>query len=118
MHQEYPSTEDEPFSASNEDKFFGRQLDDAEREGRINDFGIASTPVHCFWDLGRDGMPVWFMQEVHGEPRFIDVLFSKGSTVTETAAEIAKNPTWLRITGFHMTDETKAPSQRKTLTQS
>lgn len=92
MHQEYPSTEDEPFSASNEDKFFGRQLDDAEREGRINDFGIASTPVHCFWDLGRDGMPVWFMQEVHGEPRFIDVLFSKGSTVTETAAEIAKKP--------------------------
>lgn len=90
MLQEYPSTEDEPFKASNEDKFFGPQMAAAEAEGRIHDFGIASTPVHCFWDLGRDGMPVLFMQEVHGEPRFIDCLFSKASTVTETAIEIQR----------------------------
>jgi len=92
MMQEYPTTEDEPFKASNEDKFFGRQMANADVEGRIADFGIASTPVHCFWDLGRDGMPVLFMQEVHGEPRFIDVLFSKASTVTETAIEINRLP--------------------------
>lgn len=92
MLQEYPSVEDEPFAASNEDKFFGTQLQAAQAAGRIKDFPITKAPVSLFWDVGRDGMVCWVMQEVMQEKRFIDVLHWTGKTASDASVDLQRLP--------------------------
>ncbi len=92
MLQEYPSTEAEPFKASNEDKFFGRQIEAAKAQGRVTNFGIGSRPMQTFWDLGRDGMVCLVGQESIDGFRWITGLHSVGGLVSEMAVELQKLP--------------------------
>jgi hypothetical protein len=92
MLQEYPSTEIEPFKASNEDKFWGRQLETANAQGRICVFGIGSKPMQTFWDLGRDGMVCLIGQDSIDGFRWVNSLHSTGGLVSEMAAELSRLP--------------------------
>ena len=54
--------------------YFGKEIADAEREGRITEVKYdAALPVHTAWDLGiGDSMAIWFFQIGAGEIRVID----------------------------------------------
>jgi len=73
MWQEYPSTPDEAFQASTEGLYYGEQLADARKAGRITSVPhVMGVPVHTFWDIGNtDGTAVWLMQRVGFENRFV-----------------------------------------------
>jgi phage terminase large subunit len=73
------------FDAALQGSYYGRLLNEAQRDGRIGEFGLLSAPVHIVWDLGRsDDTAVWFYQlertEVRGvwRPRVIDAYASHG----------------------------------------
>jgi len=61
------------FNAAPAGKYYQKYMDDALREGRITD--VPHNPnclVSTYWDLGRDGMAVWFVQEVGREVHVIE----------------------------------------------
>lgn len=73
MLREYPSTPDEAFRGSMEGTFFSREIKKARADGRIAHVPWESSrTVDTFWDLGNDGMSVWFFQHIGLEYRFID----------------------------------------------
>lgn len=73
MLREYPSTPDEAFRGSMEGTFFSREIKKARADGRICYVPYESSRmVDTFWDLGNDGMSVWFFQHIGLEYRFID----------------------------------------------
>lgn len=69
MKREYPSTPDEAFEAAVEGAYYAEQLATAELQGRMGVFKAdPELPVNTAWDLGiRDGMAVWFWQNVLGK---------------------------------------------------
>lgn len=76
--------------------YFGREIAEAERAGRIGDVPVdPAVPVHTAWDLGvGDATAIWFFQVVgpsihvvdhyeahgHGLPHYAQVLAGKGYT--------------------------------------
>lgn len=54
--------------------YFGREMADAERDGRIRDLPYEpGLPVYTAWDLGKGAnMPVWIWQPTAGGPNVID----------------------------------------------
>lgn len=57
--------------------YYGREMAQAERDGRICDFEFdpSELPVHTAWDLGKGAnMAVWMFQIVHDEIGVIDHL--------------------------------------------
>jgi hypothetical protein len=54
--------------------YFGREIAEAERAGRITDVEYdPAVPVHTAWDLGKGAnMAVWFFQIAYNEVRVID----------------------------------------------
>lgn len=79
MAREHPSTPDEAFKASTEGTYYGKEMAEAESQGRIIDLPInPSVPIHTFWDIGRsDSTAIWFMQENGPWYDFVD--FYEGS---------------------------------------
>lgn len=61
------------WEASTVGSYYGKWMDDADREGRIRSVPWEPTlPVHTAWDLGLDDyMTVWFYQQVFNEIRLI-----------------------------------------------
>jgi hypothetical protein len=88
MWSQFPSTPEEAFKASTEGAYFARELNKAERDGRVCDLPfVPGIPVNTWWDLGRNDLNViWFHQEVGGWNHFIDCYFHAG----EGAAHYAK----------------------------
>lgn len=64
MKQEYPSTPQEAFEASNEGLYYGAQIAGMRREGKICKVPYQQgAPVHCSFDLGYDDhTAIWFFQ--------------------------------------------------------
>lgn len=58
--------------------YFGKEMAQADREGRIRSVEIdRALPINTAWDLGRgDHMAIWVWQMVHGEIRVVDFLQS------------------------------------------
>jgi hypothetical protein len=54
--------------------YFGREIAEAERAGRITDVPYdPKLPVHTAWDLGKGAnMAIWFFQIAYNEVRIID----------------------------------------------
>ena len=72
MWQEYPSTPEEAFQRSTEGNYYAKDLVLLRKRGGICRVPVLDLPVYTFWDIGRsDGTAVWFMQQMHGEDRFI-----------------------------------------------
>jgi hypothetical protein len=97
MKQEYPSTPTEAFEASNEGLYYGSQIAQMRREGKLCKVPYQeSQPVHTAFDIGyHDHTSIWFVQlgtagiiqlidyfEDHGKGAkyYVDLLKSKGYT--------------------------------------
>jgi phage terminase large subunit len=83
------------FQAAIAGAYFGREMVNAEKEGRIrpNLPWEPSIPVHTAWDLGvGDSTVIWFCQIVGREYRLIDYVESSGVGLDWYARELDKRP--------------------------
>ena len=71
--------------------YFGKELADADRHGRITAVEPApGVPVHTAWDLGiGDSTAIWLWQAVGSEVRVIDHIENHGQGLPWYAAELA-----------------------------
>lgn len=82
------------FDAPVEGAYFGKQMMDAETQGRITSVPWEpSIPVNTYWDLGvNDTTVVWFVQTVGKEIRLIDYLEDSGEGLTYYAKRLREKP--------------------------
>ena len=80
MMREYPSTPDEAFHVSVVGSYYGREIQQARREGRITTVPHQpGTLVHTWWDLGMDDeMAIWFVQRIGRQVHVIDYYHNSG----------------------------------------
>jgi hypothetical protein len=80
------------FSAGIVGAYYSKEMDRAEKEGRITD--IPYNPilsVDTFWDLGiDDSMTIWFAQKHMGKWFFIDYIQESGHGIPYYAKELQK----------------------------
>lgn len=74
--------------------FFGREIAEAERAGRITEVPYEpELPVHTVWDLGiGDATAIWFFQVVGQEIRVIDHYENVGHGLKHYATELDSRP--------------------------
>jgi phage terminase large subunit len=82
------------FDAAIQGAFYGREMRQAEAQGRLREVPHESTaPVHTAWDLGySDDTAIWFYQIVAGEVRLIDYYASCGEGVGHYCQLIQSKP--------------------------
>ncbi|WP_456705590.1 hypothetical protein [Bradyrhizobium sp. USDA 4452] len=70
--------------------YFGREVAEAERKGRLKSIEVdPNIPVHTAWDLGiGDSTAIWFWQAVGNEVRVIDHYENHGQPLNHYVAEI------------------------------
>ena len=71
--------------------YFGREVAEAERAGRIRDHIEIEPdfPVHTAWDLGNsDHMAIWCWQAINGEIRVVDYISQHGLFMDKYCAEL------------------------------
>lgn len=78
------------FEAAITGAFYGKELADAERAGRIRHVPYdPALPVYTAWDLGlTDDTAIWFFQVLAGEVRFIDCYSDHGKPIAYYAGVI------------------------------
>ena len=78
------------FDAAIPGAIWGRELYQAEQDGRITHVAYDTfVPVHTAWDLGySDDTAVWFYQVVRGEIHVIDYYGASGKSIEHYAAVI------------------------------
>ena len=64
MFREFPSHDDEPFQATIRGAIFGKQMQEAQEQGRVRRVPYdPALPVDTWWDIGRrDHNAIWFVQ--------------------------------------------------------
>jgi phage terminase large subunit len=82
------------FDAAIVGAYFGRDVADAERQGRIADVAYdESVPVHTGWDLGiGDSTAIWFFQVVGDEVHYIDHYEAHGQKLDHYLGVLASKP--------------------------
>ncbi len=70
--------------------YYGREIAEADRAGRICNVPYDSNaPVHTAWDLGySDDTSIWFYQVVRGEIHIIDYYYASGRDIDHYATVI------------------------------
>lgn len=76
MKEEYPSTPEEAFEVSDDDKYYAKQIREIRGLKHICQFGIEKqVPVYTAWDLGMDDYTaIWVYQIIGKEIRFLHYL--------------------------------------------
>jgi hypothetical protein len=92
MKREFPSTPDEAFEAAIQGAYYGKQMAQARKEGRIT--RVPYDPallVDTWWDLGMsDQTAIWFTQSTRsGEIRVIDYYEASGEGLPHYANVLA-----------------------------
>lgn len=74
--------------------YFGKEIAELERQGRIGDVPCdGALPVYTVWDLGiGDSTAIWFFQVVADEIRWIDFYENHGFGLDHYAAQLASKP--------------------------
>jgi len=82
------------FEAAIVGAYFGKEVAQAEREGRIREVAYdPALPVYTAWDLGiGDSTAIWFWQAHAGEIRVIDFYENNGQAVDHYAKVIHAKP--------------------------
>jgi hypothetical protein len=82
------------FDAAIMGAYFGKEVAEAEREGRITDVPYEpDLPLYTAWDLGvGDSTAIWFWQAVRGEIRVIDYYENNGQQVSHYIQELNSRP--------------------------
>ncbi len=61
------------FNAAIRGAYYGKLLEEAERDGRVLDLPVDNVPVYTSWDLGRsDNTAIWFWQQCGPWRHYID----------------------------------------------
>lgn len=69
--------------------YYGKDIAELERKGRIGEVEPADGPVHTAWDLGMgDSTAIWFWQAANNEIRIIDHYENNGQAIPHYVAEI------------------------------
>lgn len=85
------------FSAANEGAIYAKEIEEAEREGRVGRVPMDKLlPVHMSWDLGFDDATfIWFWQVLGPEIRAVDCLEVSGESLAEIAVRVlSRNYNW------------------------
>lgn len=81
------------FDAAVENAVLGKELFLCKQEGRVTNVPYSPEhPVNTYWDMGRDGTAVWFVQAVRNEVRVIDYMISFQSNLTEDILKVQNRP--------------------------
>src|ERR1019366_4117181 len=82
------------FEAAIMGAYFGKEVAEAEREGRLCELKHEpSLPVFTAWDLGMgDSTAIWFWQVLRGEIRIIDYYENNGQPVSHYAKVLHAKP--------------------------
>lgn len=82
------------FDAAITGAYYGREIADAERAGRIGDVPVdPALPVHTAWDLGiGDSTAIWFFQMAPDGLRVVDYYESHGHGLNHYVAELKARP--------------------------
>jgi hypothetical protein len=88
--EEYAQEYECSFDAAIKGAYYGREIADAERAGRIGAVPIAEGfAVHSAWDLGKgQNMPVWCFQILGSEIRIVDFIEDYEATIERMAATL------------------------------
>lgn len=80
--------------------YYGKEIADAERQGRIDDVPVNSDlPVHTAWDLGiGDSTSIWFFQVSGSEIRIVDFYENHGQALAHYASV-------LKLRGYRYGDD-------------
>lgn len=69
--------------------YYGKDIAELERKGRIAEVEPFDGPVHTAWDLGMgDSTAIWFWQAANNEIRIIDHYENHGQAIPHYVAEI------------------------------
>ena len=92
--EEYEQEFECSFDAAIKGAYYGKEIAQAEREGRIRDVPYEpALPVHTVWDLGMgDSTAIWFFQVSGSEVRVIDHYENHGQGLPHYAATLAAKP--------------------------
>jgi len=84
------------FDAAIMGAFYGREIADAEREGRIGEVTWhPELPVHSAWDLGMgDSTAIWFFQAVANQIRVVGAYEQHGQPLSHYVGVVKSKP-WL-----------------------
>jgi phage terminase large subunit len=79
------------FDAAILGSYFGKEIAEAERTGRITSLPVdAALPVHTAWDLGiGDSTAIWFFQVARDGVRIVEYYEAHGHGLPHYAAELA-----------------------------
>lgn len=81
------------FEAAVEYAVFGQQIFKARNEKRIGKFPADNRyPVSTYWDIGRDGTAIWFIQTIRSEVHVVDFYDAYQSNLEADLKEIQKRP--------------------------
>jgi hypothetical protein len=82
------------FDAAIMGSYFGKEIADAEKDGRIGEVPYdPDLPTHTAWDLGMgDSTAIWFFQIGPEGVRVIDCYENHGQNLAHYAAELASRP--------------------------
>lgn len=81
------------FDAAVENAVFASQLLQARSENRITRVPYQKgIPVNTYWDIGRDGVAIWFEQTVRNEVRLIDYHIATGSELANEVKVLQERP--------------------------
>lgn len=88
--EEYAQEFECSFDAAIIGAYYGKEIAEAERQGRLRDILVDPTlPVHTAWDLGKgQNMPVWCFQMTGNEIRVVDFLQDYSYTIERLAADL------------------------------
>ena len=69
--------------------YYGKDVAELERKGRITEVEPIDGPVHTAWDLGiGDSTAIWFWQAANNEIRIVDHYENHGQAIPHYVAEI------------------------------
>ena len=81
------------FEAAVEHAVFGTQMFKARAEGRIGNYPADNRiPVDTYWDIGRDGTAIWFVQTIRSEVHIVDYYDSYQSSLEHDLKELQNKP--------------------------
>lgn len=92
--EEYAQEFECSFDAAIKGAYYGKEMAQAERDGRITDVPHdSSLPVYTAWDLGiGDATAIWFWQAHAGEIRVIDHYEATGESIEHYARVLHAKP--------------------------
>lgn len=92
--EEYEQEFECSFDAAIKGAYFGKEMAEADRQGRITDVPHEPLlPVYTSWDLGiGDATAIWFWQVVGPEIRVIDFYEATGESIEHYAKVLAAKP--------------------------